>query len=185
MDPKTGAIDGEAHVYTAFSSATYRYEEESVCGPIYNDHELKTDPGNGEAHLLFEGTFDGENFTIGELKVDKSKPVTIQHHAWLSRTYAPGSPPPQCPPVTTKEISTQMIAEYTSHLLHGFFGNPEPPSLQEMLSKGSRGTDSSGRVVRIGGVKLLNYDVGRNLSPLLPIENGSVQWTFNRIPEGS
>jgi hypothetical protein len=186
VDPKTGAIDGELHAYLAFSPATYRLEKKTPCGPTYNDHELKTDPGDGEAHMIFEGIFDGENFSIGELRVDKSKPVTIQHRAWLSRTYAdPVAPPPNCPPVTTEEISTQMIAEYTSHLIHGFFGQPEPPNLQEMLSSGSRRTDQSGRVMSISGLRNLSYDVGSNLSPLLPIEKGTVRWNLTRVSEGS
>jgi hypothetical protein len=184
VDPKTGVLDGESHVHLAFGNATYRYEEETRCGPIRNDHETKTDPGNGKAVLLFEGTFDGENFKIGELRLDNSEPLKLQHHAWYSRTFAP-APPPQCPPVTTKEISTQDIAEYTSQLIHGFFGQPEPPSLQEMLSSGDRRYDSSDRVISISGNKNLSYEVGQNLSPLLPVQSGSVNWSFTRVTEGA
>jgi hypothetical protein len=185
VDPKTGAIDGESHVHLAFSDATYRLEKQSPCGPIHNDHDAKTEPGDGTAILLFDGTFDGDNFSIGELRVEKSEPIALQHHAWLSKTFAePIAPPPSCPPITTKEISTQTIAEYTSQLIHGFFGQPEPPSLQEMLRTGSRRM-SEDRVVGISGYQDISYDVGRNLSPLLPVESGTVRWNFTRVSEGS
>jgi hypothetical protein len=184
VDPKTGGLDGESHVHLAFSTATYRYEKETPCGLIHNDHEAKTDPGDGNAVLLFDGTFNGKTFQIGELKVDKSKPISLQHHAWYSRTFAVESArPPSCPPVITEEISTQTIADYTSQLIHGFFGKPEPPSLQEMLNSDERGYDSSGWVLSISGHKNLTYNVGSNLSPLLPVEKGFVRWFFYRVSE--
>jgi hypothetical protein len=186
VDPKSGVIDGESHVHLAFSTATYRHERTSVCGPIHNDHEADTDPSDGNAVLLFEGTFDGKTFQIGELRVDNNKPINLQHHAWYSRTFAdPVAPPPSCPPVITEEISTQTIAEYTSQLIHGFFGQPEPPSLQEMLNSDDRRYDSSERVISISGRKDLAYDVGSNLSPLLPVEKGLVRWHFYRVSGGS
>ncbi len=181
VDPKTGAIDGESHVKLSFGTATYRYEKPSPCGPVRNDHEAKTDPGSGSAVLLFDGTFDGDKFTIGDLRVDQNKPVILQHHAWYSRTFAePIASPPTCPPVTTEEISTTLIAEYTSQLIHGFLGQPEPPSLMEMLNSGNR-TMYDDRLTRISGEQTIAYDVGRNLSPLLPVVQGTVNWRFNRV----
>jgi hypothetical protein len=180
VDPKTGAIDGESHVRLAFATTTYRHKKPTPCGPIHDDHEAKAEPGEGSAVLLFDGMFDGTTFTVGELRVDQSQPVTLQHHAWLSKTYAePVAPPPSCPPETTREISTQMIAEYTSQLIHGFMGNPEPPSLMEMLNSGERRMRED-RLVGIRGNQEISYDVGRNLSPLLPIEKGKVEWSFTR-----
>jgi hypothetical protein len=181
IDPKTGAIDGEAHVKLAFSTATYRRIEHSTCGEVHNDQDVDTHPGYGSAVLLFEGTYDGNTFAIGSLEINQQSPLTLAHHAWLSQSY-PLVPPPKCPGPTTDEISYREIAEYTSQLIHGFFGKPEPPSIQDMLNTGARGKSSDGQEW-IRGSQDLSYSPGVNLTPLLPIKSGSVTWEFVSIPQ--
>lgn len=175
IDPETGALDGESQVTLTFSSATYMHEEGSTCGPLRHHRAVETH-GDGEAFLIFQGSTEGNSFSIGPPQVEQSSPVILEHHQWMDPDYGE-----QCAPFRN-ELGRTSIADYTSHLIHGFFGRPEPPSLEEMFNSGTRGVGAGGRDV-IFGNRSLSYSVGGNLAPLIPVSSGTVSWRFIRIPQ--
>lgn len=177
IKPKTGALDGDSLVTMNMPGTEYRYTEETRCGPIHNHQHLDTGGGSGSAALSFEGFYQEGTFTIGPMQIENTSPVNLEHHTYYALTYAP-APPPKCVP-TEEEIKRIEIAEYTSQLIHGFFGSPEPPSLQDMLNNGSTGQTMGMEVIR--GTQDLSYSIGGNLSPLIPVSGGTVTWNFIRV----
>jgi len=177
INPDTGALDGDSIVTLKLPGAEYRHTKETDCGPIHNHQHVDTGGGSGTAVLSFDGFYQEGTFTISPMEIKSSSPVSTQHHAYYALTYAP-APPPQCIP-TEKEIHRIQIAEYTSQLIHGFFGAPEPPSLQDMLNTGSRSQVMDTEVIR--GTQDLSYAAGSNQSPLIPISRGTVTWNFIRV----
>ncbi len=178
IDPESGAVDGDSIVTLNMPDAEYRYTEVSDCGPVHNHQHMETGGGSGSAVLSFEGSYLGGVFSIGPMEVFTSTPVNMQHHSYYALTYAP-APPPNCVPWPNKDISRTQIAEYTSQLIHGFFGAPEPPSLQTMLNSGSRSQAMGMEVIR--GTQDLSYAIGTNQSPLIPISRGMVTWNFIQV----
>lgn len=177
IDPESGAVDGDSIVTLNMPDAEYRYTEVSDCGPVHNHQHMETG-GSGSAVLSFDGSYQSGVFSIGSMGVVSSSPVSMTHHSYYALTYAP-VPPPNCVPWPNKDISRTQIAEYTSQLIHGFFGSPEPPDLQTMLNTGTR-SQSLGMEV-ISGTQDLSYSIGANLSPLIPVRSGTVSWRFYRV----
>lgn len=178
IDPDSGAVDGDSIVTLNMPDAEYRFTKSAVCGPVHNHQHIDTGGGSGSAVLSFEGSYQEGVFSIGPMEVVSSSPVNLQQHSYYALTYAP-APPPQCVPWPNKDISRVQIADYTSQLIHGFFGSPEPPDLQTMLNTGSR-SQSQGMEV-ISGTQDLSYAIGGNLSPLIPVRSGTVTWRFFRV----
>ncbi len=175
INPETGAIDGESRVTLTFSSATFLHERGSRCGPLKHHRAIETG-GGGKSFLIFQGSTDGTTFSIGPMQVEKGDPVSLEHHQWMDPDYGEN-----CAPFR-KELGRTFIADYTTQLIHGFFGQPEPPSLEEMLNSGTRGIGAGGRDT-IFGSRNLSYSVGGNLSPMIPVSSGVVIWRFTRIPQ--
>jgi len=111
------------------------------------------------------------------MQIENTSPVNFKHHTYYALTYVP-APPTKCVP-TGEEIGRTKTAEYTSQLIHGFFGSPEPPSLQDMLNNGSRGQAMGMEVIH--GMQDLSCAIGSNQSPLVPISRGTVTCNFIQV----
>lgn len=175
INPESGAVDGDSIVQLSMAGAEYRLIMKSVCGEIINHNEIETDGGSGDAVLTFDGSYQDGQFSLGPMEVEQSEPVPLRFHSYVLLTYVP----PHCTPVRNREISQQNLAPYTSQLVNGFFGKPEPPSLQTMLNSGTRSQVGETEVIR--GTEEISYQIGVNVSPLIPVQNATVTWNFIRV----
>jgi hypothetical protein len=87
-------------------------------------------------------------------------------------------------PKTEIDFGKIPMFPYRSQLLDGFFGKPQPPSLEEMLNSniqcysGLRGCISEGS-------QNISYSSGDNRPEIIPVDRAVLKWRFQwlRIPK--
>ena len=173
INPLTGTLSGTSKVRVIMNEASYLAESKSGddCGHDKHYMEIEANPGTGFTTLEFEGTYANQTWSIGPLQEGDYEPVILfMHHHGLFG----------CPKQVLELANIQMFT-YRSQLLHGFFGTPEPPSLEEMLNSGDYRKESDG-LEFIRGSQDLTYSSGMNRSPIIPIDHATVHWSFMHIP---
>lgn len=175
IDPETGAVDGESQVKVTMPQSIFRVEENSTCGPLRVDKAVENIPDKGTAMLLFKGTYLNDHFSLSPIETAQASPVGMQHVTWYNPTYTSW---PECN-AYNEETSRNKIADYVSQLVHGFFGKPEPPSLETMLNEGRRTERGEYKILQ--GQAGILYTRGQNLSPLLPVQAAQVKWEFRLL----
>ena|GEM_PF-2326610 len=171
INPLTGKLSGTSKVRVNMNEASYLTEMGGGdCGPEKHYMEIEPNPGTGFTTLEFEGTYANQTWSIGPLQEGENTPaVLFMHHHGLFGC-----------PKQTMELGNIQLFTYRSQLLHGWFGTPEPPSLEEMLNSGTNHIDFLG-FEHIRGSQKLTYSSGVNRTPVIPIDHAFVVWTFHRV----
>lgn len=173
INPVTEHLDGDSYVKLNFSTASYLAEEGGGdCGP--DKEYIDVGGGNGFTWLTFEGTFDGNTFQLEPMEERESRPVdlSIRTHGLFG-----------CPK-TEGDFGKVPMFPYRSQLLDGFYGKPQPPSLEEMLNSNiqcsARGTGCVSR-----GGQDISYSAGENRPEIIPVDRAYLFWHFKwiRIPK--
>lgn len=169
INPVTEHLDGDSYVKLNFPTASYLTEVGGGdCGP--DKEYLDIDAGNGFTWLTFEGTFDGNTFQLEQMEKRESEPVELSFHAHGSFG---------CPK-TDRDIGNVPMFPYHSQLLDGFYGKPQPPSLEEMLNSDIR--CSGGVIVCVSrGSQVISYTSGDNRPEIIPIDRALLNWQFRYI----
>ena len=158
-----------------FATASYLAEVGGDdCGPDKEYIDIDTGAGNGFTWLTFEGTFDGNTFHLEPMEERESEPVDLSFHS--HGLFG-------CPK-TEVDIGKIPMFPYRTQLLDGFSGQPQPPSLQEMLNSNIQCYAAvSGCVSR--GSQDISYSSGVNRPEIIPVDRAALNWQFNwiRIPK--
>lgn len=171
INPLTGKVTGTSKVRSILNEASYLAEIGSdSCGVDKHYMDIVGEPGVGFITLNFEGTYQDQVWSIGPLQEkDPGPAVLILHQHGLFG----------CPKQVMELSNTQMFT-YKSQLLHGFFGTPQPPTLEEMLNNGIyRKISDGGEFIR--GNQDITYSSGVNRVPLIPVDHAFVNWSFQRV----
>ena len=171
INPLTGKLSGTNKVRVNMNEASYLTEMGGGdCGPEKHYMEIEPNPGTGFTTLEFEGTYANQTWSIGPLQEGDYEPVVLfMHHHGLFG----------CPKQVMELGNIQMFT-YRSQLLHGFFGTPEPPNLEEMLNSGTYRKDSDGYEY-IRGSQDLTFSSGVNRAPIIPVDHALLNWSFRRF----
>jgi len=170
INPVTKRLDGDSYVKLNFPNASYLAEVGGGdCGPDKSYIVINTGAGNGFTWLTFEGTYDGKTFRLGQMEDRESEPVDLSFHS--HGLFG-------CPKTEMDFGKVPMFA-YRSQLLDGFYGQPQPPSLEDMLNTGTRRTTFVGTEV-IRGSQRIMYSSGDNRPEIIPVDNAMVVWHFSR-----
>jgi len=168
INPVTKHLDGDSYVKLNFATASYLAEVGGGdCGP--DKEYIDIDAGNGFIWLTFEGTFDGNTFQLEPMEERESGPVDLSFH-----THGLFG----CPK-TEIDYGKIPMFPYRSQLLDGFYGQPQPPSLEDMLNTGIRPSPLG--VDLIQGVEIIMYSSGVNRSEIIPIEKAWLVWDISRL----
>ncbi|MCJ7732968.1 MAG: hypothetical protein MUP11_00335, partial [Anaerolineales bacterium] len=155
----TKHLDGDSYVKLNFPTASYLAEVGGGdCGPDKAYIDINTGAGNGFTWLVFEGTYDGTTFQLGPMEEKESGPVDL---SWHSHGLF------GCPK-TEKDFGKVPMFPYHSQLLYGFFGQPQPPDLEEMLNTGLH-CSGDGSVCFSRGSQEISYSSGVNRPEIIPI----------------
>lgn len=171
INPLTGKLSGTSKVRTIMNEGSYLAEIGSDdCGVDKHYLDVEAKPGVGFTTLGFEGTYADQTWSIGPLQEGEYVPVILymHQHGYFG-----------CPK-QTMELSNSQMFTYRSQLLHGWFGTPQPPSLEEMLNNGTYRKDSDGFEF-IRGTEDLAYSSGVNRPPIIPIDHAALFWSFRRF----
>jgi hypothetical protein len=169
INPMTKHLDGDSYVKLNFSTASYLTEVGGGdCGPDKEYLDINTGAGNGFTWLTFEGTYDGKTFQLEPMEERESEPVELSLHTHGSFG---------CPK-TEKDLGKIPMLPYRSQLLDGFYGQPQPPSLEEMLNTGIRRPSHGSEVIR--GSELIYYSSGVNRPEIIPVKKAWLRWFFIR-----
>lgn len=170
INPSTGNLDGTSQVSVNFNKASYVSKMGGGdCGPDKHYIDLETQGGGGVTTLTFDGNYDGHTWQIGPMQEGESDPALLYMH--MHGLFG-------CPQ-QEMEIRNTQIFHYKSQLLHGFFGTPQPPTLEEMLNNGIHRTNWLG-METIRGYQEIYYSSGVNRSPIIPVDQALVDWQFVR-----
>lgn len=173
VNPATGKLDGDDRVDLNMATASYLYRiGPGECG--YDKHYMDLEGGGGYVWLTFEGNKKGKTFQIGPMVVKESQPVQLRIHTY-GRFWGD-----TCA-LDEREFGSVPMFPYKSQLLDGFYGKPQPPSLQDMLDTGIRrvGIDME----KIRGSQEIGFSSGVNRPPIIPIDRGLITWNFIRVIE--
>ena len=171
INPITEHLDGDSYVKLNFPTASYLAEVGGGdCGPDKSYIDINTGAGNGFTWLTFKGTFDGNTFQLEPMEERESEPVAL---SWHSHGLF------GCPK-TEKDWGKIPMFPYHSQLLDGFYGKPQPPSLEEMLNSDIR---CSGGVIGCvsRGSQDISYSAGVNRPEILPVDRAILTWQFRWI----
>ena len=169
INPATKHLDGDSYVKLNFPNASYLAEVGGGdCGPDKSYIVINTGAGNGFTWLTFEGTYDGKTFQLGQMEDRESTPVDLSFHS--HGLFG-------CPK-TEADFGKVPMFPYRSQLLDGFYGQPQPPSLEEMLNTGIRGPGHGSEVIR--GGELIYYSSGVNRPEIIPVKKAWLRWFFIR-----
>lgn len=170
INPLTGKLSGTSKVRAVMDEASYlEVLGSGDCGPDEHYMDLSANPGS--TTLNFEGTYADPTWSIGPLQEGENTPaILFMHQHGLFGC-----------PKQTMELGNIQLFTYRSQLLHGWFGTPEPPNLEEMLNSGTNRIDFYG-IEHIRGDQELTYSSGVNRPPIIPIDHAFVVWAFHRVP---
>ena len=167
----TKHLDGDSYVKLNFPTASYLAEVGGGdCGPDKPYIDINTGAGNGFIWLVFEGTFDGQTFQLGPMEERESQTVDL---SWHSHGLF------GCPK-TEKDFGKVPMFPYRSQLLDGFFGQAQPPELEEMLNTGFM-CSRDGSVCASKGGEYISYSSGVNRPEIIPINKASLTWSIIRV----
>jgi hypothetical protein len=170
INPVTEHLDGDSYVKLNFATASYLAEalRGDDCGP--DKEYIDIDGGNGFTWLTFEGTFDGNTFQLEPMEERESEPVDLSFHS--HGLFG-------CPKTEMDFGKVPMFA-YRSQLLDGFYGQAQPPSLEDMLNTDIR--CSGGVIVCVSrGGQDISYSSGENRPEIIPIDRAILNWQFRYI----
>jgi hypothetical protein len=173
INPVTGNLSGTSKVRPVMNNASYLAELGSDdCGVDKHYMDVEGNPGIGFTTLDFKGTYQDQIWSIEPVQEKDSQPAVLflHQHGLFG-----------CPKIQMELSNTQMFT-YKSQLLHGFWGTPQPPNLEEMLNNGTYKEDSLG-IAFIRGNQDLAYSSGVNLVPLIPVDHANLNWSFKRLPK--
>lgn len=172
VNPATGKVSGTSKV-RAILGASYMAEIGSDdCGVDKHYMDIEGNPEVGFTTLSFEGTYKDQIWSIGPPQEEDTEPAVLFMH--MHGLFG-------CPKQVMELSNTQMFT-YKSQLLHGFFGTPQPPTLEEMLNNGTYKKDSLGYEI-IRGNQEIAYSSGVNRVPLIPVDRARVNWLFVSWPD--
>ena len=172
INPVTGHLDGDSYVKLNFPTASYLTEiGGGDCGPDKQYIDINTGGGSGFTWMTFAGTYDGKIFQVEQMEERESSPVEFSFHSHgLSGC-----------PKQENDFGKIPILSYRSQLLDGFFGQPQPPSLEEMLNSGGRSsTEGGGEAIR--GGQDISYSPGVNRPEMVPTNHAYLAWHIQRVP---
>jgi hypothetical protein len=167
INPVTEHLDGDSYVKLNFATASYLAEVGSGdCGP--DKSYIDIDGGNGFTWLTFEGTFDGNTFLLGKMEERESDPVDLSFHS--HGLFG-------CPK-TEVDIGKIPMFPYRTQLLDGFSGQPQPPSLEDMINTNIRCNRGGilGCVSR--GWQEISYSSEVNRPEIIPVNRAILNWNF-------
>jgi len=169
INPVTERLDGDSYVKLNFATASYLAEGGGGdCGP--DKSYIDIDGGNGFIWLTFEGTFDGNTFQLEPMEERESDPVDLSFHS--HGLFG-------CPKTEMDFVKVPMFS-YRSQLLDGFYGQAQPPSLEDMLNTDIR--CSGGVIVCVSrGGQDISYSSGENRPEIIPIDRAILNWQFRYI----
>jgi len=177
---ENGLLDGECFVENKMPTTRYRKDRNTGCGLAWTDLAVKTFPSKGHCRLGFEGTYDNDTFIIGPVGIMKSqfienKPIVMNFNTEIHEYFGE-----ECQ--VYERDQGWKFADYYSQLIHGFLAAPQPPTIEEMLNTGERRVIDKGELPRetIKGFTVINYSVGENINPVLPISHAWVSWSFTK-----
>ena len=171
---ETLVLGGYDRVSLQFPEVSYKDQDPShECDWLY---QMRGAPQSAELNYLsFDGTYDGETFSLGSLQQNDVAPITIVNYM-LSERKLDG----QCVPYPGSP-STFSYPGYFTVLAHGLCDVAPPITIQEMLDNGIKVEvpigDQKFEIIR-GDEEILNpcIELGR-----YPFEKGIVQWSFKHI----
>jgi len=172
INPLTGNLSGTSKVRPVLLNASYLAEiGGKSCEADKHYMDVEANPGTGSTILKFDGTYVDQTWSIGPLQEGESTPAILflHQHGLFG-----------CPKQVL-ELGNTQIFTYRSQLLHGWFGTPEPPSLEEMLNNGTLRISGEGYEI-IRGSEHTYYSSGENRAPIIPIDHASLTWRFQRVP---
>jgi plasmid maintenance system antidote protein VapI len=171
INPLTGKLSGTSKVRVVMNEASYLAEiGGDSCGVDKHYMDVQANPGTGFTTLEFEGTYADQTWSIGPPQEKDAEPAVLflHQHGLFG-----------CPKQVMELGNTQMFT-YKSQLLHGFFGTPQPPSLEEMLNNGIfRKTGDGFEFIR--GSEDIYYSSGVNRAPIIPVDHAHLTWSFKRV----
>lgn len=171
INPITNKLSGTSKVRSVMTPASYLAEIGSdSCGIDKHYLDLETNPGVGFTTLDFDGTYLNQVWTVGPPQEGDFTPLLLfmHQHGYFG-----------CPKQVMELSNTQMFT-YRSQLLHGFFGVPQPPSLEEMLNNGIMKKDFLGNDI-IRGTEDITYTSGVNRVPIMPVDHAHLSWRFQQL----
>jgi len=171
INPVTGDLSGTSKVRSLLNNASYVADIGSGdCGVDKHYMDIEGNPGIGFTTLEFEGTYQDQIWSIEPVQEKDSQPAVLflHQHGLFG-----------CPKIEMELSNTQMFT-YKSQLLHGFWGTPQPPNLEEMLNGGIlRKTAAGFEFIR--GSEDIYYSSGINRAPIMPVNHAHLTWSFKRV----
>jgi hypothetical protein len=171
INPVTGILSGTSKVRSVLDNASYVADIGSDdCGVDKHYMDIEGNPGIGFATLTFEGTYQDQVWSIEPMQEKDTQPAVLflHQHGLFG-----------CPKVKMELSNTQMFT-YKSQLLHGFWGTPQPPNLEEMLNTGNYKKSREGYEFILGNLDI-SYSSGVNRVPLIPVDHANLNWSFKRF----
>lgn len=167
---KTLVLKGEDHVKLNFPKVEY-YDKSADCNWSVS---FTGDPASNSPDLQFDGTYDGETFSLGELTpASYAKPTSVTLYFDFQEWDEEGE---NCVYCRTMPLTTSFPGYY-SVLMHGLFDSPQI-TIQEMLDVGTKRTAGGEYEVIQGQMMIINPKIETGK---YPFTQGTVIWHFIHV----